>query len=287
MNFLRRIFGSKKKQQQRGLYELAAIGGVNRDWVLQTMTDDADMWLNAYALTARVRDLFKTNPMYQSYRDSLIANVYGSEGIMLRMKVKEQEDRVIHTSDEKAAIRSWEKRRNDVFEFYAEKENREHKPVILMRELGTIGSRLSSVKVGQPDIYADIVIERAWKEWQRAENCDIRQTRNYAVLRQLRLIGAVRDGDFFIRMVRDVSVNKFGFTLQLIPAEYCDRFFNASLASGNVVRMGIEYQFNSWGVGKVVAVQHNPRAEHLGQRRPARPHRRSRHRSLLPPRGRR
>ena len=247
-----RIFGAKQTQQ-RGFRELVGLGGINKDWTLNGQSDDADMWINAYALTTRVRDLFKTNPMYQAYRETLWANVFGSEGLMLRMKVKEQEDRVIHSADEKSAFRDFDKRRNRVAEYVAKRNGLDFTPHTTLQEFGTNGSRVAQVKVGEPDVFANQLIERKWKEWQRKEFCDVRGTRNYQTIRQLRLIGAVRDGDFFIRLIRDTRANKFGFTLQMINAEWCDRFFNATLENGNEVRMGIEYEFSPWGLGRVVA----------------------------------
>lgn len=252
MKFLSKIFG--RKEQQRGLKELAGVGfGTNKDWPLQSLTDDADVWMNAYACIGRVRDLFKSNSFYQSYRETLWSNVLGSDGIMLRMRVKEKEDRIVQNPDEKSAIRAHEERYNRVMEWVATKEGREFKQRQFLRTIGSNGSTRASVKVGDPDIYANTLIERRWKEWQRSQYCDVRGTRNYSTIRQLRLISAVRDGDFFIRMVMTPQVNKFGFSLQLINGEWCDRFFNATLDSGNVVRMGIEYQFSDWGLGRVVA----------------------------------
>jgi len=237
----------------RGFREIASVGGgINGDWPVSQVGDDADMWQNAWALTSRVRDLFRSNPLYQTYRETLWANVYGSEGIMLRSRVKEQEDRVVHSPEEKAAIRAHDARQDRVRSHFAARDGREFTPTS-RAWIGTNGSSRAQVKVGEPDIFARALIERRWAEWQRAEFCDVRGTRNYKTLRQLRLIAAVRDGDFFIRMIRDPAVNKFGFSLQLINAEWCDRFANCTLRNGNVVRMGIEYENNSWGLGKVVA----------------------------------
>jgi len=108
------------------------------------------------------------------------------------------------------------------------------------------------IKIGMPDVFANQLIEDKWREWQRAEFCDLRGRRTYNTLRQLRLISAVRDGDFFIRKIRSPRVNKFGFTLQLINAEWCDRWLNGVMPNGNVVRMGIEYQQTAWGMGPPV-----------------------------------
>jgi lambda family phage portal protein len=250
-------FSRSKKEipgvQVRGYREIASVGGgINGDWPVSQIGDDADMWQNAWALTSRVRDLFRSNPLYQTYRETLWANVYGSEGIMLRSRVKEQEDRVIYTPEEKAAIRAHDARQDRVRAHFAKRDGREFTPTSRPWQ-GSNGSSRAQVKVGEPDIFARALIERKWQEWQRAEFCDVRGTRNYKTLRQLRLIAAVRDGDFFIRLIRDPKVNKFGFSLQLINAEWCDRFANCTLQNGNVVRMGIEYEFGSWGLGRAVA----------------------------------
>jgi lambda family phage portal protein len=252
MNWLPK-FLRKKQPKHRGYGELMNAKRLLGDWQVSYNSEDADVWTNIYALTARVQDLFRTNPYYIAYRDSLWANVLGADGIMLRSCVKEREDRVIYTPEEKAAIRAHEKRMNRIREYVANKEGREFDPLVLLRDFGTNGSRVAQVQIGEPDVYARKVIESAWKEWQQKEFCDVRGTRNYQTLRQLRLISAVRDGDIFIRMVRGKAVNKFGFSLQLVNAMWCDHSLNFKLDNGNEVRMGIEYQWQPWGLGQPVA----------------------------------
>jgi lambda family phage portal protein len=269
MNIFQRIGDAfrrtPKEIETRGLNALASIGSA--DWPVSGATEDAEMWANSWALVARVRDLFRTNPLYIAYRETLWANLFGSEGIMLRSTVKEQEDRVIHTPEEERAIRYFEDRRNRVLEWCATKEGVEFKrqAFLNVREAsGNNGSRKerqATVKVGDPDIYARMRIESAWAEWQRKEFCDVRGTRSYRTIRQLRAISAVRDGDIFIRMIKSPGVNKFGFSLQLINGEFVDRFFNATLDNGNVVRMGIEYAWSPWGLGKVAAYHFIKRQE--------------------------
>ena len=245
--------------EERTFREVASVGGANSDWALTFLGDDSEVWQNVWALTSRVRDLFRCNPLYQAYRETLWANVLGAQGIMLRMRVKEQEDRVIHIPEEKE-IKLHNERRERVMEYYATKAGEDWKnrtirffTKSISDNGGKNGSRIAQVKVGEPDVFANQLIERKWQEWQRMEYCDARGTRNYQTIRQLRLISAVRDGDFFIRMIQDPRVNKFGFSLQIINAEWCDRFYNTILPNGNEVRMGIEYQFTPWGIGKPVA----------------------------------
>lgn len=255
------LFRSPK--MERGYRDVVAVGGANSDWRITSQGEDADVWMNSWLLTARVRDLFRTNPLYQKYREILWANVFGEAGIMLRMKIKEQEDRVVYAADEKMALLRHERRINRIIDNANRMDGRtrEHYRAMQLadvlstseRTMDTVLRAKATIQVGEPDVFANQLIERRWQEWQRAEFSDARGTRDYKTIRQLRLISAVRDGDCFIRMVKTPKANKFGFTLQIINAEWCDRFFNAELASGNVVRMGIEYQQNDWGIGKPVA----------------------------------
>lgn len=246
---------------QRGYRDVVSVGGVNSDWNISSITEDSDIWQNAYLLTSRMRDLYKTNPIFIKYRELLWANIFGSNGIMLRMKVKEQADRVVYSADEKACLVAHEERINRLRRWAERKTGTQ----IECYRAFTMADRLDStpfenivrgkaiIKVGAPDVYANTVIEAGWADWQRAEYCDARGVRDYKVLRQLRQHNAARDGDMFIRHIEDPRVNKFGYCQQLISAEWCDRFYNSILPNGNVVIMGIEYQMNTWGIGKPVA----------------------------------
>lgn len=252
---------AKRKPAHRGFGDIISVGGQNSDWFLNTLSEDADLWQHAYALTARVRDLFKTNPLYIKYRELLWANIFGSEGIMLRMKVQETENRVVYAPDEKKALLVHEQRINRLRKWAAGKSGTRHEKYrafkladgLEKRNLDSVLRGTATIEVGAPDVYANQLIERKWSEFHRAEFSDLRGRRNYFTQRLLRLIGAVRDGDFFIRMIKDPRVNKFGFSLQMINAEWCDRFLNATLENGNVVVMGIEYEQTPWGLGPAVA----------------------------------
>lgn len=257
-----RIFGSSEKQQ-RGFSDSAGRGSANADWSPALIGDDADLWQSAYMLTARMRDLFKTNPVYVKYRELLWSNIFGENGIMLRMKIKETEDRIVYAPDEARALIAYERRINRLRKWAEHKSEdkikryRAFKLADLMERSSAdaIIRGKATIQVGDPDVFANQLVEKSWNEWQRAENCDVRGRRNYHVLRQLRLINGVRDGDFFLRHVRDRTrkINRFGYSLQMISSEWCDRFYNDTLPNGNVVVMGIEYEMNDWGLGKPVA----------------------------------
>lgn len=242
-----------KPQKERTYRELVSIGGANSDWNLSLISEDSEMWQNAWALTSRCRDLARCNPKFQAYRETVWSNVLGARGPMLRPTIKETEDRIVQDADEKHFIMSHEERRNRVGEFFATQRGEEFRLETFLHVTGSNGSARAKVKVGQADVFAIELIKRRWEKWQRMEFCDLRGARNYQTSRQVRLWSAIRDGDFFIRTISDPKVNEFGFTTQLINAEWCDRFLNTILPNGNEVRMGIEYGFTSWGIGKPVA----------------------------------
>lgn len=241
---------AKKTVSKRGYQQQVAIGGQNSDWVMSALGEDADVKLNIMALRGRSRDCFKTVACFQKYREELWANVYGEHGISLRSKVKETEDRVVHSVDEKAAILIYQERRNLVRRWAATKTRRRLREMVVARDLD---KAKATILAGQLDVFANKLIEDRWTEWKRAEFCDVRGRRPYTVLQQLRLLSAARDGDLFIRHIRDPKVNKFGYAIQLVNSEWCDHWLNTSLPGGNEIRMGVEYEMSSWGLGRPVA----------------------------------
>lgn len=248
MSFLSKI-NPFRRRSKRSYSEVTRVGQANADWAFTAVTEDADVWGNQYLLRARMRDLWKKNPYFGKYREELFANVFGSEGIMLRMKCTETESRIVYAADERATLLTHEARMNRVIDSVRRRTG-DDIPAYTLFDKGK-----ATVQVGQPDYYAIKVIEDAWKQWKRKENCDVRGQRNYVSLCNLRLVNTARDGGVFVRLVRDPkrTVNEFGFAIQLVPDEYCDYALNETLSNGNEIRMGIEYQWNDWGLGKPVA----------------------------------
>lgn len=273
--------GGPAQINQRGYSELIGSTGVNADWLMNYASEEADVFQNAFALTSRCRDLLRTNTTYQKVRELLISNVFGPNGVMCLMDIREAADRQVTSQKEKASFIAWERKINRLRREAAEMDGRsfqQYRAFKLadyldsekgMMEWSRVKNSVLTVEAGTPNIYANTVIQDAWKEWQRREYSDIRGRSNYKTHRHLRLMSAVRDGDSCIRTIKDVRVNKFGFALQLINAEWLDRFYNGEMKNGNVVRMGIEYQMTPWGLGKAVAfyfIKRQPRDWQTGAR---------------------
>lgn len=231
----------------RGYRDVIGSGGAYSDWPFNFLSEDGDLRNNIPLLRDRSRDLYKTNCYFRKYKEEQFANVFGEEGLRLRMKVKETEDRVVFAADEKAF---WEKeldRKEKVADYL--KRNAERfgvDPTKIFQKSG-YDRATATVKAGAIDLFACRMIEKAYKDWQRKETCTMSKKFTYNQVRQLRLLSCSRDGDFFIRLIRGAQAgNKFGFSLQLINSEYCDFNLNVDrLPNGNSIRMGIE--MNSWG----------------------------------------
>jgi hypothetical protein len=168
------------------------------------------------ALVQKSRDLFKLNPYMRKFRTDLIANVFGSEGITLQMKIKEEADRVVYADDGREQ-HPWSSRRESMAGSETAQPmmtcvERAKKHGIKLRSPGVRFSHHDGhngstrakavVKAGQPDVYANNLIERAWKRWQKRENCTVSKRHTYAQTREQRLTMCARDGDVFIRHVR-------------------------------------------------------------------------------------
>jgi lambda family phage portal protein len=245
-NYIKSVWRAVTGKAVRSYRAVVGVGSAFSDWAWSFLSEDADLKNNISALRDRSRDLFKTNCYFIKYTEELWANVFGEDGIRLRMKVKEQEDRVVFAADEKGLLAAHTSKMERVRDF-------------VNRKLGTLGvlagfSFLSTgydrgkatVQAGALDLYACRIIEERYREWQKAEFCTMAGNLTYNEVRQIRLLSCVRDGDFFIRMVRGAGVNKFGFSLQLINSEWCDFNLNiAKLENGNSIRMGVE--LNEWG----------------------------------------
>jgi lambda family phage portal protein len=219
---------------------MAQLKKLSPDWSVNNISMESDILANQLDLLNYSRDLWKTNPYLQAYGDEMAVNVHGPQGIRLRMKIQEESDRVVHATEEKEKIRGHWQRRDRVNKHLVKKGERPIfvKPYEEKRDKATI-------KAGAPDIFANTYIERAWLDWQRKENCTITGRLSYNESRMLRLRSCARDGDHFIRFLRDPSY-KYGIKIQHINTEWCDWRLNQKIAqgqpgAGNTIRMGIEY----------------------------------------------
>ena len=93
---------------------------------------------------------------------------------------------------------------------------------------------------GQPDKAVNDSVELAWKKWSKRSQCDVTGIYSWFKLQQLIMEATARDGEVFIRIVRNFRHNESRFALQVFEADYVDTKLNKELSNGRRVRMGIE-----------------------------------------------
>lgn len=91
------------------------------------------------------------------------------------------------------------------------------------------------------DELANRIIEEAFYKWSDKKLCDITGKLTFRQICNIAIETTARDGEVLFRKIRDSKINEFGFTLQIIPADYLDHTYNAELKNKNYIRMGIEY----------------------------------------------
>lgn len=114
--------------------------------------------------------------------------------------------------------------------------------LLISNVIGADGIQLQS-QPKDPDGAIDKVaadsIERAWREWGAAENCDVAQELDWPQLQRLALRQGARDGEILIEEVVGAKAGSWGYALTLHDPERLDISLNTALADGTI-RMGVE-----------------------------------------------
>lgn len=87
-------------------------------------------------------------------------------------------------------------------------------------------------------------VEKRWKEWCKAENCDAAGQMSFLEIQQLAMECVARDGEVLIRILRNFD-NGWKFALQVLETDVLDEQHCGLLPNGNKVLLGIEQ--NAWG----------------------------------------
>jgi lambda family phage portal protein len=96
---------------------------------------------------------------------------------------------------------------------------------------------------GKLDERANKLVEDAFWKWGE-KFCEVTGTMNWVGVQRLVAETAARDGEIFIRKIRNFD-NPFKFSLQILEPDYCPDEYNIeAMNGGNVVVMGVEK--NNW-----------------------------------------
>lgn len=99
---------------------------------------------------------------------------------------------------------------------------------------------------GSLDALANDAIEAAFREWGRAENCDVTGRQTWRSLQSTLVTSAAKDGEFMVRKIYGADAGPWGFALQVLDPQRCPVDHDQERRSdGTFVRHGIE--FNRFG----------------------------------------
>ena len=95
---------------------------------------------------------------------------------------------------------------------------------------------------GKLDKGANKALERSWKEWCKAKNCDVAGRRSFRQIQKELINGCVTDGEFMVRFVVGRDAGPWGFALQVLDPLRCPvNLDEDKLPGGHFIRAGIEY----------------------------------------------
>ena len=96
------------------------------------------------------------------------------------------------------------------------------------------------------DAKANDAIEAAFRDWSRAENCDVTGRQSWRALQAALVTSAAKDGEFMLRKIYGRDAGPWGFALHVLDPQRCPVDHDEDRrADGTFVRHGIE--FNKYG----------------------------------------
>lgn len=110
---------------------------------------------------------------------------------------------------------------------------------------------------GKYDREANSAIEAEFAKWAKRGSCDVTGSMSWVELQGLALESMARDGEVFIRIIKQRGINRHHIALQCIEADMVDINKNGVAPNGNQIRMGVELN----DFGKPVAYwvfEHHP-----------------------------
>lgn len=196
-------FKAFRPQRANLRYAGAESSRLSNDFTMGISSADAAIDSRVLVLRNRSREMERDNPLTGRWLTLLENNVIGADGVQLQMQITDRD------------------------------------------QVGP-GGRLIP---GQPDELANSVIEKAWKDWGKKRwrtghgktaFCSYSGAHSWRQIQNLALRSTKRDGSCFVLIHVDPEHNPYGFSLQLLEADYLDTRYSQNLKNGNRVRMGIE-----------------------------------------------
>lgn len=124
-----------------------------------------------------------------------------------------------------------------------ERNNDIAKSVILSFERNVVGNGFHvqakvKKKNGEDDEKLNTAIEKAWKKWRRARNCDVTGQSSFNEILKMVVRRRIVDGEIFVIKTYDGSA-RIPFKIQLVEPEQLDTSVQYG-QNGNIVKSGVE-----------------------------------------------
>lgn len=236
-------------------YSAALVTRLTEDWpIIHSSADAANRW-SLRQLRGRSRDLERNGGIANAYLSALEANIIGSKGIGVQMKIKEAAGRIVSDPAERKFLKALQaeaqnlathQRRQADFAALMARDPvwaqacRNAARTIKAQPLYAERDGEMAVPAGELDRFACFAVESEFKAFSKRGNCDVTGKHSLMDLCRLALRTSARDGDALLLVHRGYR-NRWGVAFQLVEGDYLDDYYNVErLPNGNRIRMGVE-----------------------------------------------
>ncbi len=198
---------SNRETEGARMFEAAMTSRLTADWPVSISSANAEILVSAIATRSRLRQLERDDDYMRRMLRLFQNNVIGHQGIQLQMKIKEPAPAL---KPQKA-------------------------------DPANPNAKLSNKPRFQFDTEANQLVQAAWLEYLKPQNCTVSRNMSGVKLQRLIVRCWKRDGAIMVRKYRGFP-NPFAFAVRPMEIDYLN-FWNCGKnpENGNQIQFGIEY----------------------------------------------
>lgn len=92
---------------------------------------------------------------------------------------------------------------------------------------------------GDLDAVANNALEASWRDWGRYGYCDDTGKYSWRLIQRQFIRSVAQDGEVFMHMDSNSSLNKYGFSLRFFDPDFVDPQLNRDMPDGSRIKMGV------------------------------------------------
>jgi lambda family phage portal protein len=195
------------KSDGQRMFAAAMTSRLTGDWPISISSANAEILVSAIATRSRLRQLERDDDYMRRMLRLFQNNVIGHQGIQLQMKIREPAPALKPQPADPA----------------------------------NPNQKVSNKPRFQFDTEANQMVQSAWKDYLKPENCTVMRNMSGVSLQRLIVRAWKRDGAIMVRKYRGFQ-NDFGFAVKPMEIDFLN-FWNCGQApvTGNLIQFGIEY----------------------------------------------